>query len=1776
MTTHSLGSNGSYAVEVDDHTPNISASIGLAGMPRGSASVLSADNQTSLTAGAAASLLNDGASMWNSFEESATNFMLNIYEKTKIHQTNWYNFTYNLVLYIYLLWTMMFLPGLADEEYNWGEYSHWIFKAANYPVSLSLNLVSYEVIIVIFCCFVLLICVYFILFFVGYRASLLANKHWKKIKLAIRIIHGFLTLTSLIYTYVFGAFIDCNYGTSVNLDGYDRPVEVLRRHPTIACSGAVNSTLISVGSIFFMLLLVIQLISVLTMSEDNPSGKNAFATDKVYYLFPFIATQCIYIILVCAIPPTYNYVKPVIYLALCILHVPYHLWLLPYFKRVENTLFFGFVGARLGGAVGFLVSSLVSTDDSNWTLGLGMMGLTIGLMLVCFVVFVVAAEIYIGILYSSIRRGVIQTIKVSVDFSQAQTVRSSIEREASGLYQKFEKDGKLRAFNLFLKFSMRSGRKAFGDFQLSDVEIALALIKGVSSQKCANNVDILITSALVVAYFLPNFTSVILAGGIVRKVAKLKSNPLKKYIITQRTKEIEFLSGEDLSGKNIMEIKNIIGRLEKKQELVLLLHKSFWKEMINESLEITKIETINRKIAELVHSCQSSYDILISNYNNEKSVIRSYARFVEDYKFDPEKAQEMYHEANIIEEEEAVNRRHQLSKTLKNKYTSNRVVPLPNQFSVASNIRGGGGGFESEDEDKGYFEKIDMNKQGHSSDSRLDDMDFENEKFEGVEENAATAQQKKEFLFRTALSSSMYNKPQFITFVVFASVSLIILTIGLILGLVFSTGVTSDIALSNDVCIPASVPLSVLMYIRKKQLHDNIKEYSMSWNTENTARVDKQCNKLSNLYSIGMNTFSESVRSDYTRGTRLLKQPVLIYSSTNTSEYTGYSTSRNSTIAEITKALVKMCSAYDNYSEERYKQTVSDYNFMFLYQNRISFSSSYESFCSEYLDRNGEKSSTYRTIFLIYYISTTALYILSAFSVIAFTRYHLTSLNDSIKLIGSSISKDKVGKIYHKLEGKVEEDLQIGSDGFFSMFVKPNNSISIMVIFMICITAICVTLFFIETIINSNNSSMAIQNIQFSVNIMMTAHRVGLRLGELFIFKSKFPSTPMNDRHLTTDDELAQFHKDNKNLASLMQSSWYSLLFGTSDNDNDKLFGKYPDIDQLIQGTCKSTSNTTSNSTTCVGLDDLVSYLTSSSALFNEDVFYASSTFNQSDLFTRMESIYSDVDLLAQKLESLIQIYSKYNSVPSITITIVFGILGYASLVTAIWFTSRSMTSFWREYQQLRMMLSYFTPEVLEENEQLKNFVLFKSLPGRLSELFKSKKSSGDTSNNEDSHVKSILEAAVDGAVLCNSQCEVTIFNPSAERSFGFKKSDIMGLPIYTLFDESSHTKMRKIISGMLAKSGNDGESIEVECVRKNQTKFPAKINIFSSKIGSDTVIVSFIKDITPEKKQNMLLEEEKKKSDSLLLNILPEAVGVRLKSGETFIAEKFNDVTCFFSDMVGFTSISSNMSPTDLVKMLNTIVNGFDSLTDTFHLEKIKTIGDAYFCVGGIHGSATSDHPERVLRFAMATFAVVHDYNLENLANKENSNPSLLNIRIGINTGSVVGGVIGTKKFAYDMWGDTINVASRMESTSLPGRIQVSRSTYERVYDMGYEFEERRIEVKGKGSTQTYMLNNMYHKNPLDANGFSNVNNVVVTASAAVSLPPQPSQGNNSTNNLNNNSMAYNNQTSNNGSGDHLEESDDDDDLRRSSNNVVVLGRNRNPPSHTSHTSSVDDILME
>jgi class 3 adenylate cyclase len=209
-------------------------------------------------------------------------------------------------------------------------------------------------------------------------------------------------------------------------------------------------------------------------------------------------------------------------------------------------------------------------------------------------------------------------------------------------------------------------------------------------------------------------------------------------------------------------------------------------------------------------------------------------------------------------------------------------------------------------------------------------------------------------------------------------------------------------------------------------------------------------------------------------------------------------------------------------------------------------------------------------------------------------------------------------------------------------------------------------------------------------------------------------------------------------------------------------------------------------------------------------------------------------------------------------------------------------------------------------------------------------------------------------------------------------------------------------------------------------------------------------------------LEAEKQTSDRLLLNVLPGPIADRLKSGENLIVDRFDSVSVLFADIVGFTEVASHTSPEALVTMLNELFSMYDQLAERHGLEKIKTIGDSYMAVAGIP-EPVDDHAHVMARMGLDMIAGIEAY--------AQRHRMKLAIRVGIHTGSVVAGVIGTKKFIYDLWGDTVNIASRMESTGIPGRVQVSEATHALLAER-YAFEERGlIDVKGKGQMRVFLL---------------------------------------------------------------------------------------------------------
>ena len=217
------------------------------------------------------------------------------------------------------------------------------------------------------------------------------------------------------------------------------------------------------------------------------------------------------------------------------------------------------------------------------------------------------------------------------------------------------------------------------------------------------------------------------------------------------------------------------------------------------------------------------------------------------------------------------------------------------------------------------------------------------------------------------------------------------------------------------------------------------------------------------------------------------------------------------------------------------------------------------------------------------------------------------------------------------------------------------------------------------------------------------------------------------------------------------------------------------------------------------------------------------------------------------------------------------------------------------------------------------------------------------------------------------------------------------------------------------------------------------------------------------EKKLMLELAEEQKKSENLLLNILPKEIAERLKAGESDIANKHDDITIIFCDLVNFTPQAQILSPNKLVQILNRIFKTFDDLSVKYHVEKIKTIGDSYFAVAGINDEKKQS-AVNVIELAQAFLDSIKIIN-------QNTPEMNLQIRIGVHTGPIVAGVIGKNKFAFDLWGSSVNMANRLETTCPPGKIHISEPTKEILQD-DYSFElKEKTEIKGIGIVNTYII---------------------------------------------------------------------------------------------------------
>ena len=321
------------------------------------------------------------------------------------------------------------------------------------------------------------------------------------------------------------------------------------------------------------------------------------------------------------------------------------------------------------------------------------------------------------------------------------------------------------------------------------------------------------------------------------------------------------------------------------------------------------------------------------------------------------------------------------------------------------------------------------------------------------------------------------------------------------------------------------------------------------------------------------------------------------------------------------------------------------------------------------------------------------------------------------------------------------------------------------------------------------------------------------------------------------------------------------------------------------------------------------------------------------------------------------------------------------------------------------------------------------------------------------------MEQAADAFIIHDVEGKILDVNQSTCKTLRYTRQELLNLYLEDIEENL-------LLEEIAKKSQNltPGVPITLQGIhkRKDGTTFLVEVRFGLLKAGNGKLILALCRDITERKKAEAALRHEQEKAEKLLLNILPKAIADKLKENQGTIPEGFAEVTVLFADLVGFTELASHAAPEKLVYWLNEIFSRFDLLAEKYGLEKIKTIGDAYMVVGGL--------PEPMENHAEAIALMALDM-LEEVAQFADQHRQAFRIRIGINTGPVVAGVIGRKKFIYDLWGDTVNAASRMESHGIPSAIQVTQTTY-KILQHKFFFEERGfISVKGEGYMKAYIL---------------------------------------------------------------------------------------------------------
>ncbi|EFC37886.1 predicted protein [Naegleria gruberi] len=1240
----------------------------------------------------------------------------------------------------------------------------------------------------------------------------------------------------------------------------------------------------------------------------------------------------------------FSFLYPSVMIAIAIASAGIIIYTLPYHRPKENSFQFAVNLAKLGPSSVMLICSLQNTiSDVNhisgtlyqWEAGLIYLGTSLASCLTIFLFAFFGCQAYQKIYIEKL----------------AKQLNEKISENSGAFSNDLLEDIGETNMGRVAQFALNVDEKAISKVDIELLVISKKIITEMKRNKLTPTDTFFASSlsCLVIKLFKEKdprygimYSLQLLSGQLKRRI-----NIWDRLVISLQKHEKDVLKKREEikpGSRKAEEIDKKISQLYKKQTQLSNLHRNYWKLVLNENSDDSNaILQVSDELYILQNETRSMFEELFSQHSTSVTVLRNYSRFAEKFLFQPELAEDL--QAAVLEEEEENNRKKQ---AFKGGRRGSRAVP----------------GFQQE--------TIDL--------SKFDDLDELPEEAECLEEE--NRKQKEG-------NKNLINKhPDFtwllIVILIIPCYVILGITGGLIAEIIQGTstkgsstkGFESKVWMYYELCDAANVPFYVLVDYRALQ-----KLKLFSGNTAYITKLEKDHKERFSSYSQRM----KSMMLDYSSSTdNLISAVVKGYQQTYYEVYIPKAVSNASSFQEGTKKKVTLSEIYSmmavqlenivQQDDSMSLKTIENFPFMFFWENREIMPTIISNFCSTIIEDHRNLLIDQLRDFILGMSIAMASFMMVAFGIFGVIIYKFRDRQRLINLF-KKLPKDEVGRIYQELKAGCSNDKHSLSNDkkqfILTRFLRnPVYAVPSLLMLSFAIGGIAFSVFIYDSTNNMNLQYSSMLKLRNSVDIQVDYHKGLFNLVELISGDSSLPTNSSlvynevtNSMRGLVDNFLVFTRGDSQKgynpIRSFSTDIEILMISNTCSNN-------FTSINRTIGSNTTSTTLPASSKTwnsnftlsqnldffSCLSIEDLMSYILSGMEQFKEESFknirtsgYFIETFFKDHVSLSL-SFRAKVDKVLLVLVSVID--NIVSITPSLTACLMIVVL--CMLINYIVFTSWKVYT--SEMTQLRHMFHFISWETIESNEIFLNYIMNY-------ELVRKKKGSrihpGDEGADSDSTtmLKKVLDSCVDGAVIFNQEGIVENINQVALSMFGIRsQSDVVGTEFYGLFQ--SKDVIAKTISDISKSANSHGEILEVEAKRSqnmlNSKTFPVRLNLCVAFSGGKSKKVTFagiLSDVTSEKKSLELLNVEKKKSEDLLKSIFPEAVAARLKKGDTFIAEKFDDITCFFSDMVGFTKMSSTLQPTELVEMLNDLVNGFDEVCTKYNLEKIKTIGDAYFAAG-------------------------------------------------------------------------------------------------------------------------------------------------------------------------------------------------------------------------------------